>query len=1094
MNTTRECLSHLNAARQKTSRKFCLILLVKVTQAQTRMALRKQINKDACGVPSESQQSDEDTQEDGAVDNQDDKDEHSSSLLSLPSARQKRRRERENKSKPKDMTEEEMMDLALRLSEQEASDSALRLQQEEEAMMKAIQESMVSQAQPCPPSQSQSLRADADASLRLCPRRKLSYSNGRRASAIDQGPSDDICTAETELNQHPAAKETGGENNNRNKKRKRKEGSPLQEMPDLSQTQNVYSQTSPCSSESVSVPLDSQESSDSTQIDDCQLRKSPVFPSTGYRAEIHVPRLSQDLLETCKTSGFVLCSQDSWTSTQKSLLAQPKSQTFPKSSNNPTACPKSPVFSEADQGDDGEMELSVEYLKSPVFGRNTQHERSPSACKPHVRVCNPTCENSGFIFSSQESLSSSVRSASCRPKSPVFPRSPSPPKNLPPPEKSPVFSETGQGQTEQNHGCSTSPVFGRTGQRGKTQADVQKSVAPSAAELVRSDSDVNPPETRYPSQSLGQDSDGDHGHDGRFNKITTSSVDAQELNPAETELTSDMTLLWSDEDEDITPVGSPSPEERPVHRTNSQAASLNHVSAASPGTNRSNCSLRCVSGGGLSSFEDRSSPNKHISLGPSSSSTSTCQQLLSTTEEELRPVSSGGAVRQVAAPPAEPAGGPTVHYYWGVPFCPRGLDPDAYTQVILAQMDVYDKSLKQAQRCLLRKAQWGEAVLPRPEKSPSPESQAESSQRHFPQRRGLRLRGRKLCEAADSPPAKAEEDREDEEEEKKEGGEGEEGQVDIDDCEVCPETQLSDNDDDITEDLTMATDAGAELRPESPNLPEVEMILRDDSPAGAEPQEEEEMEVDAPVDGKTEGHVPVSGGEGGRQNLNKEEVTGHREDPDVEEIKDGGPQRSVSPELGPAAVPHSPEANVDCPICQGSFPVTKIEFHAAFCDGEVAVVDERRPEVDCFQASLKPRRKRTRRAEATAEETNNPSDTGKNQEKCYICHQVVPLRDYSRHTEVCIQRRTAKAEGKGNLLSALEQTETRDSEARPSGSKVQPREVIDLRDDDEEEDDVPAFRISNSPVRSFTPISEATDCLIDFRKQQRAKKPSQRRR
>lgn len=40
------------------------------------------------------------------------------------------------------MTEEEMMDLALRLSEQEASFTALRLQKEEEAVMKAIQESV----------------------------------------------------------------------------------------------------------------------------------------------------------------------------------------------------------------------------------------------------------------------------------------------------------------------------------------------------------------------------------------------------------------------------------------------------------------------------------------------------------------------------------------------------------------------------------------------------------------------------------------------------------------------------------------------------------------------------------------------------------------------------------------------------------------------------------------------------------------------------------------------------------------------------------------------------------------------------------------
>lgn len=36
-------------------------------------------------------------------------------------------------------------------------------------------------------------------------------------------------------------------------------------------------------------------------------------------------------------------------------------------------------------------------------------------------------------------------------------------------------------------------------------------------------------------------------------------------------------------------------------------------------------------------------------------------------------------------------------------------------QVILAQMEVYEKSLKQAQRCLLRKAEWGEAILPQAE-------------------------------------------------------------------------------------------------------------------------------------------------------------------------------------------------------------------------------------------------------------------------------------------------------------------------------------------------------------------------------------------
>lgn len=148
------------------------------------------------------------------------------------------------------------------------------------------------------------------------------------------------------------------------------------------------------------------------------------------------------------------CSQDSWI-----LSAQPKSPIFPKSSSDLTFR-KSPIFSETDHGDSGENELSPEYCRSPVFGRNTQHRKSPSPCKPQVSDC-----NSGITLSSQESLTSSVRS--CRPQSPVFPRSPSPPESLSPPERSatcknPVSSGTDGGQTER------SPVFGRSGRPHKS--------------------------------------------------------------------------------------------------------------------------------------------------------------------------------------------------------------------------------------------------------------------------------------------------------------------------------------------------------------------------------------------------------------------------------------------------------------------------------------------------------------------------------------------------------------------------------------------------------------------------------------------------
>lgn len=83
--------------------------------------------------------------------------------------------------------------------------------------------------------------------------------------------------------------------------------------------------------------------------------------------------------------------------------------------------------------------------------------------------------------------------------------------------------------------------------------------------------------------------------------------------------------------------------------------------------------------------------------------------------------------------------------------------------------------------------------------------------------------------------------------------------------------------------------------------------------------------------------------------MNEEEEGEERADPDVEERKAPGLQRSKSPELEPAIDPQIPETTVDCPICQGSFPVAEIEMHAAYCDGEVAVTDKRRPKADSFQ-------------------------------------------------------------------------------------------------------------------------------------------------
>ncbi|XP_047235599.1 uncharacterized protein uimc1 isoform X2 [Girardinichthys multiradiatus] len=1012
---------------------------------QIRMALRKQLIQN---ISCDSQQ-DENTQDEASADT-DSRDEVSSLLRPPSLTREKRQKERENHSNQKEMTEEEMMDLALQLSKQEASNTALKKQREDEDVMKAIQESMINQTQPCLNSPSKSPLDGAP--LSTASRQKLSYSNGEKLPGNG-------CTLEGDMNSVVGPR---GETITRSKKRKRGTGSPLLEMPDLSQTQ-MSSQNSPSSPESFSAHLDSPQSSSSTHIDDSQLQMSPVFPLTGCKAEVHINRLNSDLVETCKSTGFVLCSQDRLTLTQSS--AQSRSPIFPQS--NQISSPKSPVFPGDDEGNEGQPEWNPKF-KSPVFGKTAECEMSLHASK------HSATENAEFGFFTQESLIPTVRS--CPPQSPVLPKRSS--------DWSLLLIDPDQGQVEQRDERSTSPVFGLTDQQVKP------------AELRGSEHDQSPPD-------CSKDIKSDGCQTAECNRHLPKSVleelieKPKGLNSAETYLTSDRALVWSEQDEDdVLPVGSPSPvfpEEKVVVPNVSQpGSSPNHLSESSQEPTGPGCRANLMSTSGLSvsslkSLKCDPGCKKHVSSGTISASTSTNQQQFHTSGQELHLVSR----QEVVPPPGEPSGNQTINYYWGVPFCPRSLDPDTYTQVIMAQMEVYEKSLKQAQRGLLRKAEWGEAIQPQPQKSLSPKAPAESHQPCVSRRRGLRLRGSKRSEAAGFLPDEEEErkdEREDEQQDKEEEEkEGDEVQIDTD-CEVCLETQLSDNN--STKDLSLDADTEAQPPQKSPELPEIEMVLRDDVPTRDMPLEQR---MKTTKDSEMEENVSGCREDAGGQPAGEvEKVNETRKDPGVEEMEDRGLQRSESPELEAAVVPHSPETSVDCPICQGSFPASEIEMHAAYCDGEVTVVGQRRPESQRFQDSVKPRRKRMRRTEAISEETTHLS-VSRTQEKCFICQKSVPPKDYSRHTELCLQRGTVRRAAKGNLLSALEQTESRDSAAGPSGSKPQPEAVIDLRDDDDDED-VLAYRISNSPIRSFTPISEATGCLIDFRKQQRTKKPSQRRR
>lgn len=204
------------------------------------------------------------------------------------------------------------------------------------------------------------------------------------------------------------------------------------------------------------------QSSDSTQIGECPRRTSPVFPSSYRRAEVHIPRLCQDLVQSCVSSGFVWSSQDS--SPLRSLPENCRSPTFPRSPERSSAhvsC-KSPVSSESSPEEGGES--TPDNCRSPVFAGSCQSGSCPSPSRSQSHNC-----NSGFSFSSQESLASVAEIASCQPQSPVFPKSP---VEISATRRSPGSSDSYEGEPE--HLCGRSPGFDGTKRLPQTRLEGQE--------------------------------------------------------------------------------------------------------------------------------------------------------------------------------------------------------------------------------------------------------------------------------------------------------------------------------------------------------------------------------------------------------------------------------------------------------------------------------------------------------------------------------------------------------------------------------------------------------------------------------------------
>nr|XP_023472929.1 BRCA1-A complex subunit RAP80 isoform X3 [Equus caballus] len=224
----------------------------------------------------------------------------------------------------------------------------------------------------------------------------------------------------------------------------------------------------------------------------------------------------------------------------------------------------------------------------------------------------------------------------------------------------------------------------------------------------------------------------------------------------------------------------------------------------------------------------------------------------------------------------------------------------------------------------------------------------------------------------------------------------------------------------------------------------------------------------------------------------------------------------------------SSTTRISCPVCGQGFPRSKIEQHAMYCNGPMG------------QDSVLTRRQREAKSKSKSKSGTAAQtflDIDKN-EKCYLCKSLIPLREYQCHVESCLQlargdqgdgpeesgrvcstvegkqqqqRRNPKEKGcrEGRLLSLLEQTEHKTAVAVVNIPWMQMEEDLWLKPDAEiktKSSEIGAFRLpspgmeeagcsremqsslahldlNESPIKSFVSISEATDCLVDFKKQ-----------
>ncbi|XP_019511182.1 PREDICTED: BRCA1-A complex subunit RAP80 isoform X1 [Hipposideros armiger] len=431
--------------------------------------------------------------------------------------------------------------------------------------------------------------------------------------------------------------------------------------------------------------------------------------------------------------------------------------------------------------------------------------------------------------------------------------------------------------------------------------------------------------------------------------------------------------------------------------------------------------------------------------------------------------------------------GGTVHYFWGIPFCPAGVDPNQYTKVILCQLEVYQKSLKMAQGQLFKKIRFGEPVLPRP---PS-------------------LTQNK-CGQGDQASEKNESISEDMGDEDKEE-ERQESRASVwhsktKDFQESPIKSLKEK---LLLEEEPTTSHGQssqglfveETSEEGNSVPASQSIAALTSKRDSVFMPENSAE-EVTVCPETQLSSPET------FDLEKEVSPGSRENLDEVRIimadKEVGNREDAEKEI--PAFTFSANTNISCPLCDQGFPPTKIERHAMYCNG---LMEQDRV------LTRRQRGAKDKNDSGTAAQTC--LDFDKN-EKCYLCKSLVPFEEYQCHVESCLQLvrghrrdgpkeservcsdveakrprpRNPKEKGhrEGQLLSLLEHSVHKTADA---DIKTKSSETVAFREPSpgteeagcskEMQSSLAHIDLNESPIKSFVSISEATDCLVDFKKQ-----------